>query len=461
VAPDSKFPSTASADPARFKPLAAPAAAALADARARQQHSGQWSPAQLAGRRWPVACVSLEITQRCNLDCTLCYLSESSEAVRDFPLEELFRRIDMIAAHYGPGTDVQVSGGEPTLRPRAELLAIVRRLASRGLRASLFTNGIKATRALLTELAEAGLVDVAFHVDTTQQRAGYASERDLNALRLEYIERARGLPLSVFFNTTVHEGNFDAVPMLAAFFVAQAEMVRFASFQLQADTGRGVLGARTEAIGNDSVGRRLEQGAGAPLEFNVLAAGHHDCNRTAVLLVANGRAYDAFADRAFVQRFMHETAHLRIDRGTPWKSLRSLLAAALARPRLALGALRWVLALAWRMRADLVAARGRVHKLTLFTHNFMDACGLDAGRVEACVFMAITQDGPLSMCAFNAQRDAYLLRPLPTLSGTWQPLREGHRPAGFPVKWLKGRPRAAADATRRAGKAPTRVEAPR
>jgi len=107
------------------------------------------------------------------------------------------------------------------------------------------------------------------------------------------------------------------------------------------------------------------------------------------------------------------------------------------------------MALAWRMRAGLLRGHGRVHKLTLFTHNFMDACQLDPERIEACVFMAITQDGPLSMCAFNAQRDAYLLRPLQTSAGDWQPLPPGH--AGvptFPIKWLKGRPRAAA---RRAG----------
>jgi hypothetical protein len=44
------------------------------------------------GRRYAIGCVALEITQRCNLDCTLCYLSESSEAVKDLPLEEVFRR---------------------------------------------------------------------------------------------------------------------------------------------------------------------------------------------------------------------------------------------------------------------------------------------------------------------------------------------------------------------------------
>jgi 7,8-dihydro-6-hydroxymethylpterin dimethyltransferase len=441
-------------DPASFSPFTEPSTNQVSDMRARMQHTGQWLPEQMAGRRWAVACVSLEITQRCNLDCTLCYLSESAEAVRDFPLEEVFRRIDMIADHYGPGTDVQVSGGEPTLRKREELLAIVKRLASKGLRPALLTNGIKASRELLTELAQAGLLDVAFHVDTTQQRAGYASEADLNALRIDYINRARGLPISVFFNTTVHAGNFDDVPMLSAFFVAQADVVRFASFQLQAETGRGVLGARTELIANKSVAQRLEQGTQTKLKFNVLQAGHHDCNQSAVLLVAHGHAFDAFEDAAFVQRFMRETANLKIDRGTPWRALRSLLSAGLANPRLTVAALRWGAGLVWRMKGQLLQARGRVHKLTLFTHNFMDACHLEADRINACVFMAITQDGPLSMCAYNAQRDHYLLKPLKTSAGEWQPLADAHRVvASVPIKWLKGKSREAALAARAAKQA--------
>ena len=415
---------------------------ALGDLRARMQRSGQWGAGQMAGRRWPVACVSLEITQRCNLDCTLCYLSESSEAVRDLPLEEVFRRIDMIVAHYGPGTDVQVSGGEPTLRRRDELIAIVLRLKQRGLRASLFTNGIKATRALLIELARAGLTDVAFHVDMTQQRVGFRSEADLNPLRVEYIERARGLGLGVFFNTTVHAANANDVAMLAAFFKAQADVVRFVSFQLQAETGRGVLGARAAAITNDSVAAQLCAGVGTPLHFNTLLAGHHDCNRSAVVLVINGRAYDAFEDEAFIQRFMQATALLRIDRGTQWRAARSLVKAALSRPALTLASLRWVGAFAWQARYDLIKARGRVHKLTLFTHNFMDACGLNRERIDACVFMAVTQHGPMSMCAYNARRDNYLLQPLFTSKGEWQPLGAPQAESQpQPIKFLKGRAR--------------------
>ena len=409
------------------------------------QRTGQWGDHQIAGRRWPVGCVSLEITQRCNLDCSLCYLSESAEAVQDFPLEEIFRRIDLILQHYGPGTDVQVSGGEPSLRPREELVAIVRRLAQRGLRPSLFTNGIKASRELLTELAQAGLVDVAFHVDSTQQRAGYDTESSLNSLRDEYIGRARGLPLSVFFNTTVHGGNFDEVAMLAAFFASRADVVRLASFQLQADTGRGVLGARTGRIDNASVASRLQAGVAVPLAFDVLAAGHRSCNQLGVMLVVNGRVYDAFADAPFIRRFMRETASARIDRGTPGRAMLSLILAAVQQPALCLASVRWALTLAWKARRDLMAARGRIYKLSFFTHNFMDACQLDAERLDACVFMAMTQDGPLSMCAYNARRDEFLLRPLQTAAGIWKPLRE--LPAGgdgIPIKWLKGRAREAA-----------------
>ena len=129
---------------------------------------GQWSSAQLIGRVAPIGCVALEITQRCNLDCTLCYLAESSEAIKDLPLEEVFRRIDDIARRYGPWTNVQITGGEPTLRARGELAAIVRRTVERGLRPALFTNGICPSGSLLAELCDAGLREVA--MDTTQQQ---------------------------------------------------------------------------------------------------------------------------------------------------------------------------------------------------------------------------------------------------------------------------------------------------
>jgi hypothetical protein len=384
--------------------------------------SGQWSGAQLVGRAVPVGCVALEITQRCNLDCTLCYLSESSEAVKDLPLEELFRRIDDIARRYGAGTNVQITGGEPTLRPRAELVAIVQRAVEAGLRPALFSNGIRASRSLLAQLCDAGLREVAFHVDTTQQRNGYASEAELNALRDDYIERARGLPLAVYFNTTVHDANYDELPALVRYFVSRSGAVRLASFQLQADTGRGVLGARGALVTPDNVAEQIRRGAGTALDFDAVRVGHARCNRYALALIVNGMAYDALDESAFIARFMAETAALPIDRLSWRRSALVLLAHGLRRPAFLLHAIGWLARKGWQMKGDLLAGGGRVRKLTFFVHNFMDAGRLEQERIDACVFAVATSEGPVSMCRHNAVRDAELLKPLPLPVGFWNPL---------------------------------------
>lgn len=403
--------------------LPAPGTNPLATARARMEATGQWHPRQSMGRRWSIGCVALEITQRCNLDCTLCYLSDHSEAVRDIPLEAVFARIDLIRAHYGPDTDVQVTGGDPTLRQRDELIAIVRRVRDRGMRPSLFTNGIKATRELLSALCDAGLVDVAFHVDLTQERKGYATEVELNAVRAEYIERARGLPLSIFFNTTAYDGNFHELPAVAAFFVANADVVRLASFQLQADTGRGTVRARRQPISIDTVAAQLRAGADAPINFDTPIAGHSACNRYAMTLVANGRVHDLYGDGDALATILETTAGIQFDRQHRGRAVLALAKGLARRPGGTLRLVPWALGRLWAMRRDLVAARGRAHKLSFFIHNFMDAEHLDCERVDACVFMVATNEGPISMCLHNAKRDAFILQPVELEGGRlWDPL---------------------------------------
>lgn len=398
-------------------------------ARERMARTGQWTPSQAMGRRWAIGCVALEITQRCNLDCTLCYLSETSEAVHDTPMPELFRRIDAIRAMYGPDTDVQVTGGDPTLRKRSELVEIVRRVRGAGMRPSLFTNGIKATRSLLAELCDAGLVDVAFHVDNTQRRKGHGTEASLNAVRRDYIERARGLPLSVFFNTTVHRGNFHEIPDVVRFFVEHSDVVRLASFQLQADTGRGVERGRAALITQDSVAAQIEAGAGAPIAFDTPGVGHASCNRYAMTLVANGRVHDLFDDKAFMTRMLSASRGLQFDRTSKRRAMGALAGWAARHPGAVLRGSGWAARKLWRMRGDLLAARGRVGKLSFFIHNFMGACELDRERINACAFMVQTAEGPISMCLHNARRDSFILQPLKlrTAEGErlWDPLTGG------------------------------------
>ena len=385
---------------------------ALDRARQAMIETGQWDAAQSMGRRWAIGCVALEITQRCNLDCGACYLSAHSEAVRDVPLEEIFRRIDIIRDVYGSDVDVQVTGGDPTLRKPDELLAIVRRIRQVGMRPALFTNGIRATRDLLADLVDVGLVDVAFHVDLTQGRRGYNTECDLNELRQIYIERARGLPLSVFFNTTVFDGNFDQIPKVVEFFVRNSDVVHLASFQPLAQTGRGTLGVRSPAITTAAVVRQIEEGAGTSISFDTAHAGHSRCNRYAMTFVANGHVYDALDNPELYSLILARTARYRFDRQSRKRAVTTFLRSLALNPEIIAGAAGWLTSKLWWMRKDLIAARGRVNKLSFFIHNFMDACQLDPERIKACTFMVATQDGPVSMCLHNAQRDEFILRPL-------------------------------------------------
>ncbi|HEV2039995.1 MAG TPA: radical SAM protein [Casimicrobiaceae bacterium] len=385
---------------------------ALIRARKKFAAMGLDNANQQMGRRWPIGCVALEITQRCNLDCTLCYLSEISEAVKDIPIEEVFRRIDLILSHYGANTDVQITGGEPTLRRTDELRLIVRRVRSLGLRPTLMTNGIKASRALLADLAQDGLMDVVFHVDTTEQRKGYQTEVQLNALRQTYIDRAAGLGLSVMFNTTIHDGNFDEIPAVVRFFREHAASVRTASFQLQADTGRGVQRARQASITVESVARQLEQGLGTRLELGASLIGHPSCNRYGLCLVANGRAYDALDDVRFIGRLQSASAAIIFDRSRPGATVRRFLLWLLAHPVHWLASCGFIARKIWRMKGGLMRSHGQVHTLSLVIHNFMDARSLERERVDACVFKTMTAEGPLSMCLHNAKRDSFILRPI-------------------------------------------------
>jgi 7,8-dihydro-6-hydroxymethylpterin dimethyltransferase len=399
---------------------------ALGSAGAQMRASGQWDASQFMGRRWPIGCVALEITQRCNLDCTACYLSEHAEAVKDVPLAELFRRIDMIFEHYGAGTGVQVTGGDPTLRKKDELIQIVGRIAAKGMRPALFTNGIRAKRELLKELADAGLVDVAFHVDMTQERRGFESEASLNAIRQDYIERARGLPIAVMFNTTVTDQNVDQIPEVAAFFVRNSDVVRLASFQLQADTGRGTLSRRSDSLTMKSLQSQIESGASTSISFNTAHIGHSRCNRYAMTFVTNGQAYNALDDVGLFQSALAGTARRSFDRRNKANAVRSFLIGLLARPSLWRGVVAWIARKLWLAKHDLIASRGRVHKLSFFIHNFMDACSLEKQRIDACSFMVATQAGPISMCLHNAKRDAFILAPI-RLNGAdrdkyWNPL---------------------------------------
>ncbi|MEM9044052.1 MAG: radical SAM protein [Pseudomonadota bacterium] len=418
--------------------------------------AGEFGPGQTAGRFYPMACVALEITQRCNLDCSLCYLSDRAEAAHDVPMPALIDRIESVLSHYGPGTSIQISGGDPTLRKIEDLEQLCHEIRARGMRSCLMTNGIRAKRPFLERLSAAGLDDIAFHVDLTQERKGYESEAALNNVRRDYLARARGLGLRVLFNTTIFDGNLSEISALAAFFRAHADEITLASFQMQAETGRGVLGSRGGAITQASVMETLELGVGCRLDFDTAQIGHQSCNRYASILTSGRKSVSALSNQALFHHVFPilERLERRIDGHSEiWETGLRL---ALFKPLLALRLAAHGIRRLWALRGGLIRT-GRVHRMALLIHNFMDAEKLEEDRCKSCVFMVMTGDGPISMCVHNARRDEHLFQPVQMKEGWWSaatgqttktPAPE--LPGSLPFKRLKGRSRAAALSERQA-----------
>ncbi|MGH9810135.1 MAG: hypothetical protein ACRD9W_23270 [Terriglobia bacterium] len=237
-------------------------------------------------------------------------------------------------------------------------------------------------------------------------------------------------------------------------------MVKLASFQLLADTGRGILGSRDSRITIASVERQIELGAGTPLSFDTARAGHAHCNRYAMTLVISGKVYDMLDDRELFDDILAHTVRLQFDRQSRFRAVRTLVGGILTSPRLMLRAAVWLIRKLWRAKPNLLRAHGHVDKLSFFIHNFMDACSLEKDRIDACIFTTATGAGPISMCLHNAKRDAFVLHPvrMGRADGDrfWDPRSGRVTPEPMPIypatdvgrKLAKGRLKRAMAATR-------------
>jgi len=263
-------------------------------------------------------------------------------------------------------------------------------------------------------------------VDLTQERKGYATEESLHAVRQEYIERVRGLGLHVIFNTTVYDGNFREIPALVQFFKENADVVGMCSFQIQADTGRGVIHDRSDAITLLGVRQAIADACGTGLSWDAIRVGHPDCNSLAFTLVADDRVIDLLKSKRLLAAILNDLSDYRFGRSEAMSSAWKAFKFSLARPRLVGLLVGNAILLAAREARALWSARRSLKKLTFVIHNFMDAQQLVPERVASCSFMVATDGGFVSMCAHNAAREAFIRKPLEVKTDMgiriWDPL---------------------------------------
>ena len=188
------------------------------------------------------SCLTLiEVTDRCNLTCPICYASSSPIHGRHKTLEEIEIMLDAIVASEGEPDVVQISGGEPTIHPQFfEILDLAKSKPIKHL--MLNTNGIRIAKdfefakrlATYAPDFEIYLQFDSFKPGATIQLRG----KDLTSTRFQALTHLNELNLSTTLVVTLQKGlNDDEIGKIIQFALAQ-KCVRGVTFQPIQISGR-------------------------------------------------------------------------------------------------------------------------------------------------------------------------------------------------------------------------------
>ena len=206
-------------------------------------------------------CVLLELTNRCNLSCPVCFASAGEQTPHDLSVEEIGKQYDLLMEHGGP-FNIQLSGGEPTMRE--DLDKIIALGKEKGFTFfQLNTNGIRLARedSYAAHLAKAGVSVVFLQFDGLDDKI-YQTLRGaaLAETKLRAIENCKAAGLPVVLVPTVAPGvNDHALGDILRFALAHAPHVRGVHIQPISYFGRCGLEAPEKRLTIPAVLRRIEE----------------------------------------------------------------------------------------------------------------------------------------------------------------------------------------------------------
>ena len=205
-------------------------------------------------------CVLLELTNRCNLSCPVCFASAGEQTPHDLSVEEIGKQYDLLMEHGGP-FNIQLSGGEPTMRE--DLDKIIALGKKKGFTFfQLNTNGVRIAEEVgyAEYLAKAGVSVVFLQFDGLDDEI-YQTLRGaaLAETKLRAIENCKAAGLPVVLVPTVAPGvNDHALGDILRFALAHAPHVRGVHIQPISYFGRCGLEAPEKRLTIPAVLRRIE-----------------------------------------------------------------------------------------------------------------------------------------------------------------------------------------------------------
>ena len=192
----------------------------------------------------PPVLANLDLTNRCNLRCPICFANANVQGYVYEPtyeqVVEMLTRVRNLRPVFPPA--VQFSGGEPTIHPR--FLDILKAAASMGFsHLQIATNGIRIAKdpEFARRSREAGLYTVYLQFDGTGDEV-YRRTRGLKGLwdlKQKAVENARAAGLRiVLVPTIIKTVNDDQVGNILQFAIDNSDVISGVSYQPVAFTGR-------------------------------------------------------------------------------------------------------------------------------------------------------------------------------------------------------------------------------
>lgn len=342
----------------------------------------------------------LEITERCNLACPVCF-ARATHRGSDISVDQARRYLTQLLEITETPVPIQISGGEPTLHP--ELPAIIAAAKHLGYRhIELITNGVRISqdpRMLLT-LKEAGLKAVYLQFDGLRKETlRRIRGADMTGVRRSAIDAIRRAALCCTLAVAVVRGvNDHEIGDIIRFGIDHMDVVRAINFQAAtAFEGRFDIAASGNGLDTQQITHLIEAQSGVPADsFISEAIGHRRCNAMSMVFIVDGRLMPLFGyiDASDIRRFLGAQPRQKIL--DAFEGKKAFYFRHLVDPN------------TWRLLAKAAPIFGRrpanvlgSRHLLLFAKGFMNKNDLDEERLDSCCYAITGRRGVFSFCAYN------------------------------------------------------------
>ena len=327
-----------------------------------------------AGHKRGATLVEIEVTQRCNLRCPVCFVA-AGNAPADPDLETLAQMFRHALRQSHAQTSLQLTGGEPTVR--SELPEIIRMGRREGFSAiEINTNGVVIGRhpEAIRELAEAGISGIYLQFDGLREDIYKKIRgRDLLNDKLRAIQNCRAAGVQVVLAMTVIAGiNDDELGRVLDFALDNQDIIAGVAYQPAFTSGRFDVNNPTRLTMGDVIFKLADQSHGLidPYDLWPLGCSHPLCSCATYLVEEVGK-------RTPITRLIDPAEYIQgFDPASPQGSVFADLAV--------------------KLFPDMKSG------LSVVVMNYMDAATVDLKRLEECSMEVAMEDGRLiPFCAYQ------------------------------------------------------------